>query len=81
MSTKGTWYASLYLEESIYAPVALFVVAINLEFNSKNINASLRLCLIKANVGLDHSLYQAQPRSLIANYAGANKLNTCTVSD
>ena len=51
------------------------MVAINLEFNSKNINASLRLCLIKANVGLDNSLYQAQPRSIIANYA-ANKLNT-----
>ena len=75
MYTKGTWCASLHLEECIYAPVALFVVAINLKFNSKNINASLRLCLIKANVGLYNSLYQAQPRSIIANYA-ANKLNT-----
>ena len=35
MSTKGTWCASLYLEESVYASLALFVVAINLEFNSK----------------------------------------------
>ena len=32
MSTKGTWCGSLYLEESVYASVALFVVAINLEF-------------------------------------------------
>ena len=76
MSTKGTWCASLYLEESVYASLALFVVAINLEFNSKNINASFRLCLIKANVGLDNSLYQAQPRSIIANYAANNKMNT-----
>ena len=52
MSTKDTWYGSLYLEESVDAPVALFEVAINLEFNSKNINASLRLCLIKATLGL-----------------------------